>query len=91
MIKSALVNNETEIVENIIMVNTLEDSIPSGYILVAIPITDEVIEYKDEEKQLYDILEEIDSDFVRPPYSNIIETPVMIGKTKWNINEGFYE
>jgi hypothetical protein len=93
MIKAALVNVETELVENVIIVDTLEDVVPAGYILVEIPI--EIIEYTDEEKQLYDILEEIDKDFVRPPYSNahvnVIEMPVMIGQTKWNITEGFYE
>jgi hypothetical protein len=91
--KAALVNIETEIVENIIIVDSLESPVPSGFILIDIPISEEVIEYTDEEKQLYDILEEIDPDFIRPETSSFVitETPIMIGQTKWNINDGFYE
>jgi hypothetical protein len=89
MIKAALVNKETELVENIIIVDTLEDVVPDGYVLVEIYIQ-QVIEYTAEDNALYDILEEIDEDFTRPAKLTI-EYPVVIGQTKWNINDGFYE
>jgi hypothetical protein len=91
MIKAALVNVETELVENVIIVDTLEDVVPAGYTLVEIVRIE--IDFTDEEKQLYDILEEIDPDFIRPETSSFVitETPIMIGQTKWNINDGFYE
>jgi hypothetical protein len=88
MIKAALVNVETEIVENIIIVDTLEDVIPDGYTLVEIPI--QTIEYTDEENVLYNMIEEIDVNFIRPARLTV-EYPAIMGQTKWNINDGFYE
>jgi hypothetical protein len=85
--KAALVNTQTGIVENIIIVDSLEDPVPAGYVLAEISLIE--IDYTDEEKQLYELLQEIDPEFVLPP-KKTEEPIVQIGITKWNKNDGFY-
>jgi hypothetical protein len=87
MIKAALVNNETEIVENIIIVNTLDDVVPAGYTLVEIVRIE--IDFTDEEKAVYDFLAEIDTEYVYPE-KQMAEPFVEISVTKWNETEGFH-
>jgi len=85
--KAALVNLSTNIVENIIMVNTFEDPVPENYKLVEITLNE--IPITEEERQLYEIIKEID-----PSYPNNIpklEVPINIGATKWSVERGFYE
>lgn len=87
--KAALVNTQTDIVENIIIVNSLEDPVESGYTLVEIPEVIE-IDYTQEEKDLYELLIQIDPEFVLPP-KKTQEHVIMINSTKWNEQNGFFE
>jgi hypothetical protein len=87
MIKAALVNVETELVENVIIVDTLEDVVPAGYILVEVPRTE--IDFTEEEQELYDFLAEIDTEYVYPN-KKIVEKYVEISVTRWNETEGFH-
>lgn len=84
--KAALVNKNTEIVENVIMVNSLNDIVPEDYTLVGIDLIENISE---EELQTILILQELDSTLVIE--KEWIERPVHIGKTKWNQTQGFYE
>ena len=85
--KAALVNTQTNIVENIIVVGSTEDLVESGYKLVEIPFE---IDYTQDEKDLYELLIQIDPEFVLPP-KKIQERVIMINSTKWNEQNGFFE
>jgi hypothetical protein len=87
-IKAAYINITTSIVENIIIVKSLEDINHEGYILVEIPKIE--IDYTNDEKELYEFLNSLDSDFIYPE-KNKVEKSVHIGLTKWNELDGFYE
>lgn len=84
-LKVALVNLTTGVVENLIMVKSLEDPIAEGYKLVEIPLIERF--FSEEESQLYAIIREIDPSFVIPKQ----ETPIHVGTTKWSEEKGFYE
>lgn len=86
--KAALVNTQTGIVENIIIVDSLEDPVESGYTLVEIPVFE--IDYAQDEKDLYELLIQIDPEFVLPP-KKIQERVIMINSTKWNEQNEFFE
>lgn len=86
--KVAYVNLQTNLVENKIMVNSLEDEVPEGYKLVEIPITE--IDYTQDEKDLYELLIQIDPEFVLPP-KKTQERVIIINSTKWNEQNGFFE
>lgn len=86
--KAASVNTQTDIVENIIVVGSTEDLVESGYKLVEIPITE--IDYTQDEKDLYELLIQIDPEFVLPP-KKTQERVIMINSTKWNEQNGFFE
>jgi hypothetical protein len=90
MIKAALVNTQTNIVENIIIVDSINDSVDEGYLLVEIPIIQESIEYSQNEIELYDVLESIDPEFIRPLVYTEKEFPVYIGVTRWTEQDGLY-
>jgi hypothetical protein len=85
-IKAALVDLETCLVKNIVMVNRLTDGVPSGYRLVKI---DKIINHSKEEEELWSMLKEIDLNLsiVIPK----IERPILVNKTKWTFEKGFYE
>lgn len=87
-IEAVLVNTNTNIVEGIIAVNSLDDVVPEGYILLPVPI--EQVFKNEEEKELYLILKEIDSDFENP---DICSKPRLIHpwSTKWSLEQGFYD
>lgn len=85
--KAAYVNKITEIVENIIMVNSLQDSVVEPYTLVEIsPIE---IEYTQDELDMYDFIRQTDPNFVNPAKKQIQPT-IQIGVTKWNADNGFH-
>lgn len=86
--KAALVNTLTNIVENIIIVDSLEDSVPENYKLVEVPLIE--IDYTQEEKDLYELLTQIDPDFVLPIKIKT-ERIIQIGITKWDEQYGFFE
>ena len=86
-IKAALINIQTGIVENIIMVNSIEDPVNENYKLVEIYEIENTSTLTEEEKQLYSILKEIDPDFKLP----MIDCPVYINISKWSEEKGFYE
>lgn len=86
--KAALVNTQTDIVENIIIVNSSENPIPDGYKLVEISIIEP--DYTQDEKDLYELLIQIDPEFVLP-LKKTQEPVIMINSTKWNEQDGFFE
>lgn len=86
--KAALVNTQTDIVENIIVVGSTEDPVESGYTLVEIPVIE--IDYTQDEKDLYDMLQQIDSEFVFPP-KKVQEQVVRIGLHRWIKESGVFE
>lgn len=86
--KAVLVNVKTEIVENIIVVNSLEDIVPEGYKLVEIPVVE--IDYSQDEKDLFELLMQIDPEFVLPS-KQVQERVIHIGLTKWTEQNGFFE
>jgi hypothetical protein len=84
--KGVLVNIQTGIVENIIMVNSLEDPVLENYKLFEMPMVE--MYTSEEERQLYEIIKEIDPDFIGVPKG---ERFIDIGVTKWSTEKGFYE
>jgi hypothetical protein len=93
MVKASLVNKKTNVVENVIMVNSLEDKVPEGFYLAPM-VTREMLPNLDKE---YDALQKILAD-IAPDYKLptvdpiIIEVPIQIGLTKWNpVNKEYYE
>lgn len=86
--KAAYVNKTTGIVENIIVVGSLEDPVDDEHVLAEIGEIE--IDYTQEEIDLYSLLQEIDPDFSFP-LKKKAEPTIVIGVTKWNSNDGFYE
>jgi hypothetical protein len=84
--KAALVNTLTNIVESIIIVNSIDDLVPENYKLLEIPMVD--IYTSEEERQLYEVIKEIDPDYIGIPKG---ERFIDIGVTKWSSEKGFYE
>ena len=87
--KAALVNTNTGIVELVIIVNSLDDIVPQNYKLVEIPMIENYGGIE-EEKQLFDILKEIDPDYIDSK-CYMTEKPVNPGITKWSEELGLYE
>lgn len=86
--KAAYVNKITEIVENVIMVNSLQDPVAEPYVLAEIAAIE--IDYTQDEQDLYDFMSQIDPDFVYPAKKRV-EPTIEIGVTKWNAENGFYQ
>lgn len=86
--KVAYINTTTSIVENIIIVKTLDDIVPKDYKIVEIPKFE--LDYIDEELELYNFLQSLDPEFIFPDKKKIEKT-INIGITKWSEKEGFYE
>jgi hypothetical protein len=87
MMRAAYVNLNTGIVQEIIIVNSLNDIVPENYKLVEIPLIE--VTSSEEEKQLFDIIKEIDPTFVDTIPKE--EIHINIGSTKWSEERGFYE
>lgn len=83
--RAAYVNTTSNIVESIIIVNSLEDIVPEGYKLVEIPRIE--VFSSEEEKQLYDIIKEFDPTYTVMTSERFID----LGITKWSEERGFYE
>lgn len=86
--KAAYVNKTTGIVENIIVVDSLEDSVDDEHVLAEIPMIE--VDYTEDELDLYNLLQQIDPEFVYPSKKRV-EPAIEIGVTKWNSNDEFYE
>ena len=86
--KVAYINLETGIVENIIVVSSINDPVPEGYKIIEIPTYE--IEYTQEEQDLYEILTTVNPNFVPPPKKKQ-ERSIHINETKWNGEQGFFE
>lgn len=84
--RAALVNTTTNIVESIIIVNSLNDIVPQNYKLVEIPMVE--LFSSEEERQLYEIIKEIDPNYTEVPKT---ERFIVLGTTKWIDEIGFYE
>jgi hypothetical protein len=88
MIKAALVNTDTKIVENIIMVNSLEDVVPEGYVLAPMEYQKDPVSR--ELTALQKILKENDPNFIiKEPEPR--EVSINIGVTKWDSEKKYYE
>jgi hypothetical protein len=89
-IRVALVNLNTSIVDSIIIVNSLEDIVPDGFKIVEIPLVNICYSSTEEEKQLFEIIREIDPDYFE---STKFKTEKLIypGISKWSEELGFYE
>lgn len=88
MIKAALVNTNTKIVENIIIVDSLEDRVPEGYVLA--PMEFQLPTVSRELTALQKILKENDPNFViKEP--DPAEVSINIGVTKWDSERKYYE
>jgi hypothetical protein len=84
--KAALINVQTGIVENIIIVNSFEDKVPVGYILKPITMIDLVGEITQEYLDMIEIIKEIDPDYITPTK----EIEIRINETRWSEEKGFY-
>ena len=85
--KAALINLETGIVESVIMVDSVDDTVPDAYRLVEVDMIHNIIGKTDEELALYEIIKDLDPDY---KYDEI-ERPIHNGQTKWSASRGFYE
>jgi hypothetical protein len=94
--KAALVDMQTGIVTNILMINSLTDPVLSGYKLVEITkVRDPSYmsndsDLEDEIKKLIETMLDDDPTYV-PPTTIVIDKTVMIGRTRWSEELGFYE
>lgn len=79
-IKATLVNATTNIVENIIMVSSLDDVPPPGYVIAPMEYVEQ--EVNPEKKKLAQLLKEIDPTYVDLDIEKT-EVPIEIGVTKW--------
>jgi hypothetical protein len=84
--KAAFVNTVTNIVESIIIVDSIDDIVPENYKLVEIPMVE--MYTSEEERQLYEVIKEIDPEYPDIPKE---ERFIDIGVTKWSEEKGFYE
>jgi hypothetical protein len=87
-IRAALINLSTNIVENILVVDTLEDNVPEGFILAPLEMVQEFTSR--ELSALQEILKAVDPDF-KVPETAPIEHPINIGVTKWSEERKYYE
>ena len=83
-----MVKTATGVVENIIIVNSLNDTPPAGYRYAEMEIIETPID--PEVKALQDIIKEVDPLYkaIEPTYH---ERPIKLKKTKWTSERGFYE
>jgi hypothetical protein len=84
--KAALVNTVTNIVESIIIVDSIDDIVPENYKLVEMPMVE--MYTSEEERQLYEVIKEIDPEYPDIPKEGRF---IDIGVTKWSEEKGFYE
>jgi hypothetical protein len=86
--KVAMVDNTTHVVKNIIIVNSLNDTPPTGYHYAEMQIIETPID--PEVKALQDIIKEVDPLYkgIEPSYH---ERPIKLNKTKWTSKRSFYE
>ena len=87
-IKAALVDVSTNIVASLIMVDSLADIVPEGFILA--PMEYASIAPDPEHDALQAILSMIDPNH-RPVVKEPIEYPVHIGITKWTAEKKFHD
>lgn len=86
--KAALVDVNSNIVTSIIMVDSLGDSVPDGFVLA--PMEYAQIAPDPEHEALQAILSMIDPAY-KPVVKEPVERPVHIGITKWTAENKFYE
>ena len=87
-VKVALVNLQTNIVENVIIVDSIDDTPPQGYYYA--PMETSEIPVDPEVEQLQNIIKEVD-----PLYEGVkpivFEKPITLNKTRWTQQKGFHE
>ena len=88
LIRASLVNTETNIVENIVMCRSLEDSVEEGYKLV--PMEFITTSLSPEIQGLVDILASVEANLDLPEPQKI-ERPIKIKETKWTQEKGYHE
>jgi hypothetical protein len=84
--KAALVNTETGFVENVIVVNSLDDEVQAGYVILPITVVDMSEDFTEEQLELIETIKQIDPDYKLPTKEIVIE----LNKTKWSQERGFY-
>lgn len=87
IIKAAVVDRNTNLVVNVILVNDTEENYVEGCDVIPVPSI--VVSPTPDEEELYSLLEEVDPSFVRP--LKYEELTVIAGTTKWTEQQGFFE
>jgi hypothetical protein len=87
-IKAALVDVNSNIVTSIIMVDSLADIVPEGFMLIPMEYAETVPD--PEHEALQAILSMIDPNH-KPVVKEPIERPVHIGVTRWTAEKKFHE
>lgn len=87
IIKAALIQNETSLVINTIMINDQDNNFMEGHTIVPIPQV--VVPNTPEEDEFYTLIKQVDPDFVIPVKTQ--ELLLNPGTTKWNENRGFFD
>ena len=87
IVKAAMIDKNTNIVSNLIMINNEENNDVEGFYVVEIPFSD--APFTKEESELYDLLKEVDPTYV--PIISKIVLAVHMGSTKWTEQAGFFE
>ena len=85
--KAAVINTSTNIVENIIIVDSMSDPVPDGYMLAEIDMID--VEIPDELKAIAEKMKKKNPNYQLP--DSRVERPIHIGQTKWTVDLGFYD
>lgn len=87
--KASLVEKNTGIVVNVIMVDSLDDPVGEDYMLAPMQYIEHPVD--PEYVALVQILKEIDPDYIEPEKIRT-EVTINIGVTKWDeVNQRYYE
>jgi hypothetical protein len=90
LIKTACINLQTNIVENIIMINDGDTHVePDGYIHIPVPKIPVSTTLSPEQQAINEILKQLNPDYVET--QEFIEMSIITGQTKWSEDKGFYE
>lgn len=87
IIKAAVVDRNTNLVINLILVNDTEENYVEGCDVIPVPSI--IVPSTPDEDELYTLLEQVDPTFVRPVQYQ--EISVNMGTTKWTEEQGFFE
>lgn len=86
-IKAALVDTQTDIVTNIIIVNSIADPVPANFKLVEIDQVPQIL--TDRDHKLINVMMKNDPTY-SPPLA-MMERPIILGTTMWSEDLGFHD